>query len=267
MLIPKYWAQYKQRFKSLETPSKFSKQATIKRYGWSDVSQAEALIHAKQRVADAHSRWLAGEDIVRRERREQYNESNAIPIREEIISERNLPKDTSSATQLVVTRNSYGAQVANVNNIGIIDVDTINLFRHLYHNDYFIDSFIGIWPENNKNVQQSDPNNDSSNTNTKSRSDSSHKSSSMKAQVWGFVIASIVIASVIAWQSLSWLWLIAVMLAGTAFLWWQASKKEQAQYQADKQQMDTHLAELLLFITDLIQKRVASHSNECFRLY
>lgn len=91
MLIPKYWAQHKQRFESLETSSKSSKQATIKRYGWSDSSQADALEHAKARVDEAHKRWLAGEDILRRERREEYNEGNGIPIREQIISEHAFP--------------------------------------------------------------------------------------------------------------------------------------------------------------------------------
>ena len=87
MLIPKYWAQYKQRFDSKTEFNKSPKQATIKRYGWSDISQEAALVHAKERVANAHSRWLAGEDIVRRERREEYNDNNGIPIREAIISE------------------------------------------------------------------------------------------------------------------------------------------------------------------------------------
>ena len=93
MLIPKYWAQHKQRFESLETSSNPSKQATIKRYGWSDISQMEALSHAKLRVNEAHHRWLAGEDILRRERREEYNEGNSIPIREEIIYEHDFPKN------------------------------------------------------------------------------------------------------------------------------------------------------------------------------
>jgi len=268
MLIPKYWAQYKQRFESqitVDNVPNISKQATIKRYGWSDGSQAEALTHAKARVDEAHNRWLAGEDIIRRERREQYNENNGIPIREEIIFERFLPEPKPSSTQLIVTRNSYGAQVANVNNIAIIDVDAIDLFRRLYPNDYFIDDFMGMWPEKNKGIKRSDS---TSAADTKSSSGSnSHKPSAIKFQVWGFVIVSILIASVIAWQSWSWLWLIAVMLIGTAFLWWQAHKKEQAQYLADKQKMDADLASLLPFMTDLLQKRVASHPNECFRLY
>lgn len=258
MLIPKYWAQYKQRFDSKSIADNASKQATIKRYGWSDVSQADALIRAKQRVTEAHKRWLAGEDIVRRERAEQYNESNAIPIREAIISKQDFSTNKST-TQVIVTRNSYGAQVANVNNIAIIDVDTIDLLLYLYSNDYNnYDKFIGVTSTPSANVKLSD---------TKSSINTSQKSTSIKRQVWGFVILFIIIASVIAWQSLSWFWLIGVMLIGTAFLWWQASKNEQAQQQANKQQMDAHLAELLSFMTDLIQKRVIHHPNERFRLY
>ena len=45
MLIPKYWAQYKQLFEWRETPNKPSKQATIKRYGWSDISKSEAFFY------------------------------------------------------------------------------------------------------------------------------------------------------------------------------------------------------------------------------
>lgn len=141
MLIPKYWAQHKQRFESLETSSNPSKQATIKRYGWSDISQSEALSHAKLRVSEAHKLWLAGEDILRRERREEYNEGNGIPIREEIISEHDFPENklsnnSAAVTKLIVTRNSYGAQVANVDNIAIIDVDNDDLLRHNYPDDY-----------------------------------------------------------------------------------------------------------------------------------
>ena len=90
---------------------------------------------------------------------------------------------------------------------------------------------------------------------------------SIKVQVWGFVITSIIIASVIAWQALSWAWLIVFMVAGTAFVWWQASKIEQAQHQANKQKREAQLAKLLPFMTDLIQKRIIRHPNEQFRLY
>ena len=243
MLIPKYWAQYKQRFDSLETSNKFSKQATIKRYGWSDISQSAALSHAKARVEEAHKRWLAGEDILRRERREEYNASNGIPIREQIISEHSfpesgLPNNSAATTQLIVTRNSYGAHVANVDNIAIIDVDNDDLLRHNYPDDYNHHGFMAAFL-----VNQSNP--------------------SAKVKVWLFVIVFILIASVIAWLGLSWLWLLVLMIGATAYLWQQASQKDKAR--AQKYADDA--ASLLPYMTNLIKKRIASHPNESFRLY
>ncbi|MDN5892377.1 MAG: hypothetical protein L0H51_09480 [Psychrobacter sp.] len=243
MLIPKYWAQYKQRFELRETPNKPSKQATIKRYGWSDISQSAALTHAKARVDEVHKCWLAGEDILRRERREEYNASNGIPIREQIISEHSfpesgLPNNNAVATQLIVTRNSYGAQVANVDNIAIIDVDNDDLLRHNYPDDYNHHGFMPAFL-----VNQSNP--------------------SAKVKVWVFVIVFILIASVIAWLGLSWLWLLTVMFGATAYLWQQASVRDKAR--AQKYADDA--ASLLPFITDLIKKRITSHPNESFRLY
>ena len=252
MLIPKYWAQYKQRFELSETADNASddfnsKQATIKRYGWSDISQAEALAHAKARVKETHQRWLEGEDIVRRERREEYNESNGIPIREQIISKQNFSENgltktglesKASDTQLVVTRNSYGAQVANVNNIAIIDVDNKDLLGHLYPEHYSPNGFMPAIP-------------------------TYQTKSSKKLPVWGFIILFIFIASVIAWLGLSWLWLLVVMIGATVYLWQQASQRDKAYMQKYTAEMNS----LQPFITDLIQQRVASHPQESFRLY
>ena len=243
MLIPKYWAQHKQRFELLETSSKPSKQATIKRYGWSDISQSEALSHAKARVDDAYERWLAGEDILRRERKEEYNEGNGIPIREQIISEHSFPENeltnnSATATQLIVTRNSYGAQVAKVDNIAIIDVDNDDLLRQKYPYDYNHHGFMPAFL-----INQSNP--------------------TTKIKVWAFVIVFILIASVIAWLGLSWLWLLAVMIGATVYLWQQASVKDKAR--AQKYADDA--ASLLPYMTDLIKKRIANHPTESFRLY
>ncbi|MEN6670875.1 hypothetical protein AAJP47_10915 [Psychrobacter sp. B38] len=248
MLIPKYWAQYKQRFDSKTEFNTSSKQATIKRYGWSDISQEAALVHAKERVADAYSRWLAGEDIVRRERREAYNDSNGIPIREEIISEHGFSENGLTAgnlenrsfdIQLIVTRNTYGAQVANVNNIAIIDVDHDDLLPQKFPDSYDKQGFMGV-----SIIDKSQP-------------------STMKVKVWSFILIFILIASSIAWLGLSWLWLLAVMAGVTAYLWQQASKRDKAR----TQKYSDDIASLLPFITDLIKKRVASHSKESFRLY
>ena len=175
-----------------ETPNKPFKQATVKRYGWSEVrgqrsevSQSEALSHAKVRVNEAHKRWLVGEDILCRERREEYNASNGIPIREQIISEHSfpengLPNNNAVATQLIVTRNSYGAQIANVDNIASIDVDNDQLLHYKYPERYDHHGFMPALL-----VNQSNP--------------------SAKVKVWLFVIVFILIASVIAWLGLSWL--------------------------------------------------------------
>ena len=149
----------------------------------SEVSQSEALSHAKVRVNEAHKHWLAGEDILRRERREEYNASNGIPIREQIISEHSfpengLPNNNAVATQLIVTRNSYGAQIANVDNIAIIDVDNDQLLHYKYPERYDHHGFMPALL-----VNQSNP--------------------SAKVKVWLFVIVFILIASVIAWLGLS----------------------------------------------------------------
>ena len=244
MLIPKYWAQYKQRFDSKTEFNNAKKQATIKRYGWSDVSQVEALNHARARVNEAHQRWLAGEDILRRERREEYNASNGIPIREQIISERtflesNVSNNSAAATQLIVTRNSYGAQVANVDSIAIIDVDNDDLLHQRYPDGYDKQGFMAL-----SMTDESQP-------------------SSIKIKVWSFVFIFILIASVISWLGLSWLWLLVVMVGVTVYLWQQASKRDKRRVQ--KYADDT--ASLLSFITELIKQRVASYPQESFRLY
>ncbi len=241
MLIPKYWAQHKQRFDSAATASQSSKQATIKRYGWSDVSQSDALKHAKGRVAEAHNRWLAGEDIVRRERREEYNASNGIPIREQIISKQVFPSSSQSkaaSTQLIVTRNGYGAQVANVDNIAIIDVDNDELLHYNYPDSYDSHGYMTALTTN-----QSQP--------------------SSKLKVWFFVLVFILIASVIAWLGLSWLWLLVVMIGVTAYLWQQASQRDKAR--AQKHAED--IASLRPYMTERLQKRVVKYPKERFRLY
>ena len=277
MLIPKYWAQYKQRFDAKIASSSTLKQATIKRYGWSDSSQAEALLHAKARVVEAHEQWLAGEDIVRRERKEQYNQENGIPIREQIIAEHDFSTINSSTssfidnnlskqatTHLIVTRNSYGAQVANVDNIAIIDVDAIDLFAQLYPEDYDNFGMKWFW-EDALNCKVFDA--DSSEYYLKLWTRNDPKRFSMKPQVIGFVVISIVLASIIAWLGLSWLLLIVFMAAMMSYLWRQASKLEKSAKQESKQKIMTMLESIDPFMIDLLKKRVASHINEQFRLY
>jgi hypothetical protein len=308
MLIPKYWAVYQQRFDKVDAKTQNKRQATIKRYGWSDISHAEALNHAQSRVAEAHKRWLAGDDILRRERVEEYNETNAIPIREQIILEQKFPEgakqNKSDTTQLIVTRNSYGAQVANVNNIAIIDVDNIDLLRLYYpevyanKRDSFFDDGVAEWPQD-IDLAQVEPkaveslhhtgpagitktkswSGDKSAASVKSRlaksqvekphslNTATENTRSMKPLVWVFVIASIALAGVITWYDLSWGWLIAFMVGMTVLLWQQAQKIEQTQNQAEQEQWHDHLTELVGHMRQRINERLASHPHERFRLY
>lgn len=138
-----------------------------------------------------------------------------------------------------MTRNSYGAQVANINNIGIIDVDHDDLLHKKFPDSYDNQGFMGV-----SIIDKSQP-------------------SSMKVKVWSFVLIFILIASSIAWFGLSWFWLLVIMVGVTAYLWQQASKRDKAR--AKKYADD--IASLLPFITDLIKKRVANYPKESFRLY
>ena len=55
MIIPDYWDEHKEKRK-LST----RKQATITRFGWSDLNQNDAKRHAKQRVEEAFQKLENG---------------------------------------------------------------------------------------------------------------------------------------------------------------------------------------------------------------
>ena len=48
MIIPDFWDEHKEKRK-IST----RRQATITRFGWADISKADAKLHAKQRVDEA----------------------------------------------------------------------------------------------------------------------------------------------------------------------------------------------------------------------
>lgn len=108
MIIPQYWAegraQHKQR----------GKQITVRRFGWSDLSQEEAQANADQRSNEALQRLISGEKLQRRELKVPYNGADGLPIREEIISRHG---DT------IITRNSYGSLCLNTPNVLFVDID------------------------------------------------------------------------------------------------------------------------------------------------
>jgi hypothetical protein len=108
MIVPQFWAEGRIRGRIA------GRQVTIRRFGWSDASQAEAQAHAQQRAREAYDLKAAGQEVPRRELKRPYNGSEGVPIREEIV---NRHGDT------VITRNSYGALCLNTPNVLFADID------------------------------------------------------------------------------------------------------------------------------------------------
>lgn len=108
MIVPDYWAEARQQHRQK------GKQVTVRRFGWSTVSQAEAQSMAEARAAEALSRILAGEKLARHEPKTAYNGAFGVPIREEVLSRHG---------EEVITRNAYGAHCLNTPRALFADVD------------------------------------------------------------------------------------------------------------------------------------------------
>ncbi|KAF1020336.1 MAG: hypothetical protein GAK30_02583 [Paracidovorax wautersii] len=108
MQIPSHWAE------ATLHHAQDGRKITIRRYGWSDTSEADAQRLADERAHEALARAAAGEDVVRREPRRGYNGAEGTPIREEIVDQRG---------DSVLTRNSYGAVCLNTPDVLFVDID------------------------------------------------------------------------------------------------------------------------------------------------
>jgi hypothetical protein len=108
MIVPKFWAEGRIQQKIA------GKQVTVRRFGWSDVSQSDAQVNADVRAGEAIARIARGETVARRELKRAYNGSEGVPIREEVVQQHG---DT------VITRNSYGALCLNTPNVLFADID------------------------------------------------------------------------------------------------------------------------------------------------
>ena len=116
MIVPRYWseASHLERLAG-------RRQVTVRRFGWSSESQEAADAHARQRIEEAVDELRRGGEaglrsFTRRERRVAYNGADGLPIREEIVEER-------EHAGVVVTRNSYGALCLNTPRAMFVDVD------------------------------------------------------------------------------------------------------------------------------------------------
>src|SRR5687768_18009586 len=108
MQVPSFWAEARVQHRER------GRQVTVRRFGWSDDSVAEAQLHAELRAADALKRILAGEDLPRRDHKVTYGGAEGLPIREEVVAR------SGSA---VLTRNGYGALCLNTPDALFVDVD------------------------------------------------------------------------------------------------------------------------------------------------
>jgi hypothetical protein len=108
MIVPQFWAEARIQ----QVLGK--RQITVRRFGWSDVSQDEAQRDADTRAREAMARLLAGEQLPRRDLKRPYNGSVGVPIREEIVARYG---------ETVITRNSYGALCLNTPNVLFADID------------------------------------------------------------------------------------------------------------------------------------------------
>jgi hypothetical protein len=111
MIVPQYWAEC--RLQNKRDTAK-PKQITLRRFGWSDVSQADAQAHADTRAHAAMQSALAGEKVAARDRKIPYNGAEGVPIREEVLSRHGA---------VVITRNSYGAHCLNSATVLFADID------------------------------------------------------------------------------------------------------------------------------------------------
>lgn len=108
MIIPNYWAE------GTVQQQLGRKNVTIRRFGWSLISQTDAQNNANARAADALQRIVSGEGLFKREPKHPYNGAEGVPIREEIVEQYG---------ETIITRNSYGARCLNTPNVFFADVD------------------------------------------------------------------------------------------------------------------------------------------------
>lgn len=108
MIVPDYWAEARRQHKTS------AKQVTVRRYGWSMSSEADAQLMAEARADEALQRIVTGEQLQRRELKVAYNGAAGTPIREEVLARHG---------EVVITRNGYGAHCLNSPSALFADID------------------------------------------------------------------------------------------------------------------------------------------------
>ncbi|MES2947770.1 MAG: hypothetical protein V4858_04430 [Pseudomonadota bacterium] len=108
MIVPQFWAESRLQHRTK------GRQVTVRRFGWSDTSLADAQQSADVRVQQALDRILSGEKLARKDPKIPYNGAAGVPIREEIVDRQG---------ETIITRNSYGARCLNTPHVLFADID------------------------------------------------------------------------------------------------------------------------------------------------
>lgn len=108
MNIPRYWADHRLQER------RSGRQVTVRRWVWSDTSEAEVRTVAEARAKEAIARIWSGGPLRRREPLETYGNDEGMPIREEVVSR--FP-------HAVIMCNRYGSLCLNTPNVLFADVD------------------------------------------------------------------------------------------------------------------------------------------------
>jgi len=110
MKIPRYWASAEK-----EITTRDGNQLSATKWYWSDESEDQARLLAKDRLETMLSRLHAGE---RWPERRAYDYGENSPLREERLRDVQLPDGHA-----IITRNAYGALILNVENVMFVDID------------------------------------------------------------------------------------------------------------------------------------------------
>ena len=108
MIVPRYWSESKAKTVSN------SRSFTVKRFGWSDISQEDAKHHADNRLQEALKILSETGDVRKIDHKVSYNGGEGVPIREEVVS---------THGDIVISRNSYGALCLNTPDVMFADID------------------------------------------------------------------------------------------------------------------------------------------------
>jgi hypothetical protein len=124
MYFPRYWAKA-----SVDGPGRLGETVNVVAWGWSDISDADALTKANARAQAALPKIPPEQPRRGRGGQAAYYEDR--PFREPILEDH-----SHGASKALITRNSFGCEVLNTDGVAFADIDheppRIGLFGALF---------------------------------------------------------------------------------------------------------------------------------------